>query len=56
MADVLQVSGTWRAVGRIGVASGKGPMCPFENRATARKIFFGSRYCTVQYHRSCVMV
>ena len=29
MADVLQVSGTWRTVGRIGVASSQGSRCPF---------------------------
>ena len=29
---------------------------PLRSGATARKIFFGSRYCTVQCHALCVMV
>ena len=51
MADVLRVSGTWRTVGRTGVASSQGSRRPFEKRSHSQEDLFWLKvlYCTVPY-------
>ena len=51
MADVLRVSGTWRTVGRIGVASSQGSRRPFEKRSHSQEDLFWLEvlYCTVPH-------